>query len=66
MRLNTYIQSWTNTSESTLESLIANLANYPDRDQAKLIEAAVQLSESGIPVGQLEEHVKALMAEKEL
>jgi len=54
-----------NANESTLESLIANLANYPDRDPAKLIEAAAQISESGIPLGQLEEQVKALMAEKE-
>ena len=45
--------------------MIANLANYPDRDPAKLIEAAAQISESGIPLGQLEEQVKALMAEKE-
>jgi hypothetical protein len=40
--MNNYIQS--------LESLIANLANYPDRDPAKLIEAAAQISESGIPL----------------
>ena len=50
---------------STLESLIANLANYPDRDPAKLIEAAAQVSESGIPLEKLEDHVKVLMAEKE-
>jgi len=54
-----------NSNESTLESLISNLANYPDRDPAKLIEAAAQISESGIPLEKLEEHVKALMAEKE-
>jgi regulator of replication initiation timing len=54
-----------NANESTLESLIANLAKYPDRDPAKLIEAAAQVSESGIPLEKLEEHVKALMAEKE-
>ena len=55
-----------NANESNLESLIANLANYPDRDPAKLIEAAAQISESGIPLEKLEEHVKALMAEKEM
>jgi hypothetical protein len=54
-----------NANESTLESLTANLANYPDRDPTKLIEAAAQVSESGIPLEKLEEHVKALMAEKE-
>ena len=51
-----------NANESTLESLIAN---YPDRDPAKLIEAAAQISESDIPLEKLENHVKALMAEKE-
>jgi hypothetical protein len=67
IRLNNYIQSLgPNVNESTLESLIANLANYPDRDPAKLIEAAAQISESGIPLEKLEEHVKALMAEKEM
>jgi hypothetical protein len=45
--------------------LITNLANYPDRDPAKLIEAATQISESGIPFEKLEEHVKALMVKKE-
>src|SRR5215467_10019395 len=66
IRLNNYLQSLgANANESTLESLIANLANYPDRDPAKLIEAAAQISESGIPLEKLEEHVKALMAEKE-
>ncbi|MGB6532197.1 MAG: hypothetical protein WBF33_29175 [Candidatus Nitrosopolaris sp.] len=66
IRLNNYIQSLgANANESTLESLIANLAKYPDRDPAKLIEAAAQVSESGIPLEKLEEHVKALMAEKE-
>jgi transcriptional regulator with XRE-family HTH domain len=66
MRLNNYIQSLgTNANESTLESLIANLAKCPDRDPAKLIEAAAQISELGIPLGKLEEHVKELMAEKE-
>jgi hypothetical protein len=66
IRLNNYIQSLgANANEFTLESLIANLANYPDRDPAKLIEAAEQISESGIPVEKLEDHVKALMAEKE-
>ena len=40
IRLNNYIQSLgTNANESTLESLIANVANYPDRDPAKLMEA---------------------------
>jgi hypothetical protein len=40
IRLNNYIQSLgANANESTLESL-ANLANYPDRDPAKLMEAA--------------------------
>ena len=49
IRLNNYIQSLgANTNESTLESLISNLANYPDRNPAKLIEAAAQISESGI------------------
>jgi hypothetical protein len=66
IRLNKYIQSLgANTNESTLESLIANLANYPNRDPAKLIEAAAQISESGMPLEKLEEHVKALMTEKE-
>src|SRR5215813_11608473 len=67
IRLNNYIQSLgANANESTLESLIANLANYPDRDPAKLIEAAAQISESGIPLEKLEENVKALMAEEEM
>src|SRR5215469_2073052 len=67
IRINNYIQSLgANANESTLESLIANLANYPDGDPAKLIEAAAQISESGIPLEKLEEHVKALMAEKEM
>jgi hypothetical protein len=66
MRLNTYIQSLgANANESTLESLIANLANYPDSNPAKLIEAAAQISESGIPFEKLEEHVKSLMTQKE-
>src|SRR5215472_2302756 len=66
IRLNNYIQSLgANANESTLESLIANLAKYPDRDLAKLIEAAAEISESSIPFEKLEEHVKALMAEKE-
>jgi hypothetical protein len=52
IRLNKYIQSW-GSNESILESLIANLANYPDRDPAKLIEAAAQISESGIPLEKL-------------
>jgi transposase-like protein len=66
IRLNNYIQGLgANSNESTLESLIANMANYPDRDPAKLIEAAAQISESGIPLEKLENHVKALMAEKE-
>ncbi|MGA8082615.1 MAG: hypothetical protein WB988_12200 [Candidatus Nitrosopolaris sp.] len=45
--------------------MITNLANYPARDPAKLIETAAQVSESGIPLEKLEEHVKALIAEKE-
>ena len=45
--------------------MIANQANYPDRDPAKLIEAAAQISESGIPLEKLEEHVSALKSEKE-
>ena len=66
IRLNNYIQSLgANANESALESLIANLANYPDRDPAKLIEAAAQISESDIPLEKLEEHVKALLTEKE-
>ena len=66
IRLNNYIQSLgANANESTLESLIANLANYPDRDPAKLIEAAAQISESGIPLEKLEEHVNSLKSEKE-
>jgi hypothetical protein len=32
--------------ESSLESLIVNLASYLDRDLAKVIEAAAQISES--------------------
>jgi transcriptional regulator with XRE-family HTH domain len=64
IRLNNYIQG-SGANESTLESLVANIANYPDRDPAKLIEAAAQISETGIPLEKLEEHVKALMAEKE-
>lgn len=36
-----------------------------NRNPAKLIEAAAQISESGIPFEKLEEHVKTLMAEKE-
>jgi hypothetical protein len=67
IRLNNYIQGLdANANEATLESLIANVANYPDRDPAKLIEAAAQISESGIPLEKLEEHVKALIAEKEM
>jgi hypothetical protein len=66
IRLNNYIQSLgANANESTLESLISNLGNYPYRDPAKLIEAATQISESGVPLEKLEEHVNALMAEKE-
>jgi hypothetical protein len=66
IRLNNYIQSLgANANESALESMIANLANYPDRDPAKLIDAAAQISESDIPLEKLEEHVKALIAEKE-
>jgi hypothetical protein len=57
--LNNYIQSL-GVNESTLESLIANLANYPDRDLAKLIEAAAQISESSVPLEKLEERVKLL------
>jgi chromosome segregation ATPase len=66
IRLNNYIQSLdANANESTLESLIANLANYPDRNPAKLIEAAAQISESGIPLEKLEDHIEMLVAEKE-
>src|SRR5215469_498615 len=66
IRLNNYIESLgASANESTLESLIANLANYPDRDPAKLIEAAAQISESGIPLEKLEEHVNTLKSEKE-
>src|SRR5215472_3450624 len=66
IRINNYIQSLgTSVNESTLESMIANLANYPDRDPAKLIEAAAQISESGIPLEKLEEHVNSLKSEKE-
>ncbi|HXP49209.1 MAG TPA: hypothetical protein VN922_04600 [Bacteroidia bacterium] len=66
IRLNKYIQSLgANANESTLESLIANMANYPDRDPAKLIEAAAQISESDMPLEKLEDHVKALITEKE-
>jgi hypothetical protein len=64
--LNNYIQRLgANANESTLESLISHLGNYPDRDPAKLIEAAAQISESGVPLEKLEDHVKALIAEKE-
>ena len=67
IRLNKYIQGLgANANESTLESLISNLGNYPDRDPAKLIEAAAQISELGIPLQELEEHVKALKTEKEM
>ncbi|MGA9154311.1 MAG: hypothetical protein WBZ36_27325, partial [Candidatus Nitrosopolaris sp.] len=67
IRLNNYIQSLgANANESTLESLIANLANYPNRDPAKLIEAAAQVSEMDIPLEKLEDHVQALMAKKEM
>jgi hypothetical protein len=66
IRLNNYIQSLgANANESTLESLIANMTNYPDRDPLKLIEVAAQISESGIPLEKLDAHVKTLMAEKE-
>jgi hypothetical protein len=66
IKLNNYIQGLgANENESTLESLIANMGNYPGRDPAKLIEAAAQISESGIPLEKLGEHVKALMAERE-
>ncbi|MGB6527947.1 MAG: hypothetical protein WBF33_07550 [Candidatus Nitrosopolaris sp.] len=66
IRLNNYIQSLgANANESTLESLIANMTNYPDRDPVKLIEVAAQISESGIPLEKLDAHVKTLMAEKE-
>jgi chromosome segregation ATPase len=54
-----------NANGSILESLSANMANYPDRDPPKLIEAAAQISESGVPLEKLGEHFKALMAEKE-
>jgi septation ring formation regulator EzrA len=54
-----------NANESTLESLIANLTNYPNRDRAKLIETAAQISESDIPFEKLEEHIKVLMVDKE-
>jgi hypothetical protein len=54
MGLNNYIQSLS-ANEPTLESLIANLANYPDRNPAKLIDAAAQISESGIPLEKLED-----------
>jgi hypothetical protein len=66
IRLNNYVQSLgANVNESTLESLIANMGNYPGRDPAKLIEAAEQISESDIPLEKLEDHVNALMAQKE-
>ena len=66
IRVNNYIQSLgANANESTLELLIADLANYPDRDPAKLIEAAAQISESGISLEKLEEHVRVLKTEKE-
>jgi hypothetical protein len=67
IRLNNYIQSLgANANESTLKSLIANLANYPDRDPAMMIEAAAQISESGMPLEKLEEHVRVLKEEKEM
>jgi transposase-like protein len=66
IRLNNYIQSLgANANEASLESLIANLAKYPDRDPAKLMEAAAQISESDIPLEKLEEHVIQLIAKKE-
>ena len=52
----------TNAGESTLESLIANLANYPERDPARLIEAASHISESGMLLEKLEEYVGMLKA----
>ncbi|MGA9155015.1 MAG: hypothetical protein WBZ36_30900 [Candidatus Nitrosopolaris sp.] len=60
---NRLTQLGTNVSEEQVEAHIANLASSPD--PARLIEAAAQISESGIPVEELEEHVKALMAERE-
>jgi hypothetical protein len=67
IRLNNYIQSLgANANESTLESLIANLANYSDCNPAKLMEAAAQISESDIPLEKLEDHVEALIAEAEM
>ena len=65
IRVNNYIQSLgASANESTLESLIANMANYPDHDPAKLIEVA-QILESGTPLEKLEEHVNVLKSEKE-
>jgi hypothetical protein len=42
--------------------LIANLANYPERDPARLIEAASHISESGMLLEKLEEYVGMLKA----
>jgi hypothetical protein len=61
---NSAIESLGQMQMSPLESLIANMANYPDHDPAKLIEAAAQISELGIPLKKLEQHVKALMTEE--
>jgi hypothetical protein len=60
---NSLTQLDTNVSEEQVEVYIYNLASSPD--PTKLIEAAGQISESGIPLGKLEEHVKALKTEKE-
>ena len=60
---NRLTQLGTNVSEEQVEAYIANLVSSPD--PAKLIEAAAQISESGIPLEKLEEHVKALKTEKE-
>ncbi|MGB6529174.1 MAG: CHRD domain-containing protein [Candidatus Nitrosopolaris sp.] len=60
---NRLTQLGTNVSEEQVEAYIVNLASSPD--PAKLIEAAAQISESDVPLEKLEEHVKALKAEKE-
>jgi hypothetical protein len=52
-----------NIKEENIEPFIESLVN--SSDPSKLIEAAAQISESGIPLEKLEEHVNSLKSEKE-
>jgi len=64
LRIKNYISKLgSNIEEQQVESFIVSLAN--SSDPPKLIEAAAQLSESGISLEKLDEHVKMLRAEKE-